>query len=233
MRNRPLCTVTLVAALTPVGLHADVATPARNLLQRLGAEPIDCPLVPGPEDERLETVCGAVDLPFKQLKKAIESLAREQPYRVVLDEGWQYPKGYRKRKAVIDDALYTLRFDKKNGVLAVVSHPSCFDSSVVDDPGLYGAGDASVSRLEPVEHVVPSYPEAARAQRAAGYVVLQAIIEQDGSVGDICVVYSARAGYGFEQSARQALEQCTYAAPTRDGEPVRVLKAFPFKWWIQ
>lgn len=74
--------------------------------------------------------------------------------------------------------------------------------------------------LIPESQVQPIYPEDARQQQLQGKVILQAIIDRTGTVGDILVLSSDPPGYEpFIQSAISAVGQWRYEPATRDGEP--------------
>jgi protein TonB len=70
--------------------------------------------------------------------------------------------------------------------------------------------------------VQPKYPEIARKAKVAGRVILQAIVRQDGSVGDIQVLSSPGKSFGFDESAVEALRQWRYKPGLQNGKPVDV-----------
>jgi protein TonB len=65
-----------------------------------------------------------------------------------------------------------------------------------------GEGPGLVKRVE------PKYPPIAQAARMEGTVILDAVIHQDGTVGEITVLRSANPL--FDQSAIDALKQWRY-----------------------
>jgi protein TonB len=72
--------------------------------------------------------------------------------------------------------------------------------------------------------VDPVYPALARHQRKSGRVLLRAEISADGLVRGAEVIEAAPTGYGFEQSALDAVRQWRFRpAKTRDGIPAAVL----------
>jgi len=58
--------------------------------------------------------------------------------------------------------------------------------------------------------VEPEYPELARVARVEASVVLQAVIRDDGTVGDLVVLRCSRPNMGFEQAAIEAVQQWRY-----------------------
>lgn len=72
-----------------------------------------------------------------------------------------------------------------------------------------------------VREVRPDYTDAARRQGLTGDVVLEIVVRQDGSVGDVKVV--RRLGSGLDERAVQAVRQWRFAPATRLGTPVDVV----------
>jgi len=71
-----------------------------------------------------------------------------------------------------------------------------------------------------VTRVEPSYPEELRRQKKAGIVVIQAIVNTDGSVGPAAVV--RHSDPGFDEAALTAVRGWRYVPATLHGKPVRV-----------
>ena len=68
----------------------------------------------------------------------------------------------------------------------------------------------------------PDYPETPRKARISGRVILQAVIEPDGSVGEIEVFSCSRPNLGFEDAATRAVKRWRYKPATQNGRPVAV-----------
>ena len=64
--------------------------------------------------------------------------------------------------------------------------------------------------------------EIARKAKIQGKVVLQAVIKKDGSVGDIQVLQSPGAKFGFDEQAIAAVRQWKYKPGLQNGKPVDV-----------
>lgn len=81
------------------------------------------------------------------------------------------------------------------------------------DPGVEGVSHPIV--IADTQRV-PSYPPAALAARMEGSVVLAAIVNADGSVGEVKVLDSDHPRLGFEQAATHAIKQWKFE-PARKG----------------
>ena len=69
-----------------------------------------------------------------------------------------------------------------------------------------------------IKSVPPAYtPEAMRA-RIEGTVVLGAVVQDDGTVGDITIVRSLDAKYGLDEQAIKALKQWKFEPGTLQGK---------------
>jgi protein TonB len=90
------------------------------------------------------------------------------------------------------------------------------------EPLLAGVGGTSLPVRIDESYVQPEYPEIARIARIEGNVVLQAIIDREGTVDDIEVLRCTRPAFGFEDAAIAAVRQWRYEPATQDGRPVTV-----------
>jgi len=89
-------------------------------------------------------------------------------------------------------------------------------------PLIAGVGDVTNPvRIEETA-VQPEYPELARVARLEGNVILQAIVNSDGSVGDVEVLRCNRPNLGFEEAAIEAVQQWRYKPALQNGKPVEV-----------
>jgi len=69
----------------------------------------------------------------------------------------------------------------------------------------------------------PRYTTAAMGQRIQGSVLLEGIVETDGSVSNVRVVRSLDANYGLDNEALIAARKWRFSPGIKDGHPVRVL----------
>lgn len=81
---------------------------------------------------------------------------------------------------------------------------------------------------EVLEKVAPIYPEAARAARIDGVVMVQALVGKDGNVRDVLVVRSIPE---LDGAAKECVRQWKFK-PAKDdhGQPVTVWVAVPIKF---
>src|SRR5262245_2755079 len=73
-----------------------------------------------------------------------------------------------------------------------------------------------------IMRVRPRFPKEARRHEDRGLVKILAIIEADGTVGDVEVRQSSNPGRGFEDAAVEAVKQWRYEPGTIEGRPVRI-----------
>jgi periplasmic protein TonB len=110
-------------------------------------------------------------------------------------------------------------------------HP---DGPLGAGPGIPGAG----ADLDPIRHpgvgdvtepvliesskVLPRYPELARRAGVSGRVILEAIIQIDGTVASVRVLRETPAHVGFGEAAKAAVERWRYRPGTQEDRPVAV-----------
>jgi TonB family protein len=88
--------------------------------------------------------------------------------------------------------------------------------------GVYRPGNGvTVPRLLHEER--PQYTSDAMRAKVQGSVILECVVRQDGSVGDVQVVRSLDPTFGLDQQAVAAAKKWRFAPGTRLGEPVPVL----------
>ena len=68
----------------------------------------------------------------------------------------------------------------------------------------------------------PRYPPAALALQREGSVVVEALVDERGSVRETRVIESTTAGVGFENAAIRQAESRRYRPATKNGVPVRI-----------
>jgi TonB family protein len=79
-----------------------------------------------------------------------------------------------------------------------------------------------------IQRVEPVYPDAARAARISGAVVVEAMIDTSGNVVDTKVLKPLP--YGLDQAALDAVKQWRFAPATKDGVPVPVVFTLTFNF---
>lgn len=69
---------------------------------------------------------------------------------------------------------------------------------------------------------LPRYPELARRSGVAGSVILQAVIQTDGTVGSVVVLREMPGRVGFKEAAVEAISRWRYRPGLLNGRPVAV-----------
>jgi TonB family protein len=84
------------------------------------------------------------------------------------------------------------------------------------------AGAAGISEPKVLEEKAPTYPKPAKKNKIHGKVVLEIVVQRDGSVGDVALIWGCPKGWGLEQAAAEAARQWRFEPALRDGVPVDV-----------
>jgi TonB family protein len=88
--------------------------------------------------------------------------------------------------------------------------------------GAYRPGNG-VETPRLLKEVKPQYTAQAMRAKIQGEVLLECIVQPDGSVGNIRIVRSLDSAFGLDQEAIKAARQWRFAPGTRQGQPVPVL----------
>lgn len=88
--------------------------------------------------------------------------------------------------------------------------------------GAYRPGNG-VETPRLLKEVKPQYTAQAMRAKIQGEVLLECIVQPDGSVGNIRVVRSLDSAFGLDQEAVKAARQWRFQPGTRQGQPVAVL----------
>jgi TonB family protein len=88
--------------------------------------------------------------------------------------------------------------------------------------GAYRPGNG-VETPRLIREVKPQYTAQAMRAKIQGEVLLECIVQPDGTVGNIRVVRSLDSAFGLDQEAIKAARQWKFAPGTKQGEPVPVL----------
>ena len=92
----------------------------------------------------------------------------------------------------------------------------------IDTGPIYRPGD-DVTAPRVLQRVNTQYTDAALRAKVQGNVLLDVVINTDGSVGDVKVSRSLDSKFGLDEEAIKAARQWRFAPGTRMGVPVRVL----------
>lgn len=91
-----------------------------------------------------------------------------------------------------------------------------------DQDGIYYAGPGGLPEPELIKRVEPDYPEVARKLRINGYVLLEAVIDEQGFVESVKLLQTPPKRFGFGEAAIKAVKQWEFEPTTVNGEPVKV-----------
>jgi protein TonB len=84
-------------------------------------------------------------------------------------------------------------------------------------------GDAGVSDPVLTKEVHPRYTREAMQARIEGTIELDAVVREDGSVGDVTITRSLDEKYGLDEEAVKAMKQWEFKPGTKDEKPVAVI----------
>lgn len=97
------------------------------------------------------------------------------------------------------------------------------EPEVAQEDGIARVGQPGIKPPIFIRKVAPQYPIEGLNQKIEGYVILEAVLQHDGNVGDIKVLRSLEnAKYGFEQEALAAVRQWQFIPGERDDVPTDV-----------
>ena len=97
----------------------------------------------------------------------------------------------------------------------------------------YKSGDPGVVVPVLVKNVKPIYTTEAREKKIQGVIELDAVVLDDGTVGDITITKSLDKTYGLDEAAVAALKQWQFKPGKKDGKPVRVLVAVTMSFTLR
>ena len=97
----------------------------------------------------------------------------------------------------------------------------------------YNAKDPGIVAPVVVKDVKAVYTNEAREKRIQGIVGLEAVVLEDGTVGDVTVTKSLDQTYGLDQSAVAALKKWEFKPGRKDGKAVKVLVAVEMSFTLR
>ena len=84
-----------------------------------------------------------------------------------------------------------------------------------------------------IKQVKADYTQEAKDAHIEGTVVLDVVVQADGTVGDVRVTRSLDTTYGLDQQAVNAMKQWQFKPGTKDGKPVAVQVAVEVRFTLQ
>ena len=87
---------------------------------------------------------------------------------------------------------------------------------------------------ERITYVLPVYPEKAYDDKVEADIILDLVIMEDGTVGQVCLISACKdTTYGFEEFAIDAVQGWTFEPVTIDEEPVEARFLYPIRFRIE
>lgn len=96
---------------------------------------------------------------------------------------------------------------------------------------VYKPDEVTPPRL--VKDVKPKYTSAAMEAGIQGTVLLDVVVQKDGTVGDVEVTRSLDTQYGLDEQAVEAVKQWRFRPGRKDGEAVPVLVEIEFTFTLK
>jgi TonB family protein len=92
-----------------------------------------------------------------------------------------------------------------------------------DRPKAFRSGDPGVTVPTATKQVHATYTREALEARIQGVVGMDAVVLEDGTVGDVTITQSLDEQYGLDQQAVKAMKQWRFKPGTKDEKPVPVI----------
>jgi TonB family protein len=208
-------------AVGPAGaFEPDAETMVRAMLAGTGAEVVDCTEVDVPYAR--EHVCAKYDSTLHAFRHAwddylpevIDVLASDSRGDWIMDWG---ACCYRDHRVAGGGLRVTLDFHAQ---LVSIVHGASGTLSPDGVNPIPRGGTAGISEPVVLEREKPVYPKEAKKLKIAGKVALEVVVQRDGTVGDLGLVWACPQGYGLEEAAADTVRQWRFEPAVRDGEPV-------------
>jgi len=114
-----------------------------------------------------------------------------------------------------------MRFVQRLMLVGCVIAPTMTMAVAQDPPQVYAPGNG-VSVPVVVTKVNPDYTSDAKRAHIEGIVLLESVVLQDGTVGQVSVIRSLDSTFGLDQQAVAAMKRWRFQPGTKDGKPVAV-----------
>lgn len=82
--------------------------------------------------------------------------------------------------------------------------------------------DSVDNKPRPMQRVAADYPPRARSKGVEGYVRMSLLINEYGQIERVKVLEAKPRGQGFEEAAKQSVQQWNFEPATYQGEPVKI-----------
>jgi TonB family protein len=123
---------------------------------------------------------------------------------------------------------YVRIYVRRDAMWQLISHRTVREAngpppaSTTGFPGAYRPGDG-VTLPRVISEAKPQYTADAMRAKVQGSVLLECVVETDGTVGEVHLIRSLDRESGLDESAIRAAKQWRFTPGTRDGQPVPVI----------
>jgi TonB family protein len=84
-----------------------------------------------------------------------------------------------------------------------------------------------------VRSAKPQYTQAALSAGIEGAILLEAVVREDGQIGDVRVLHSVDQKFGLDEEAIRALRTWRFKPATKFGQPVPILITVNMSWLLR
>ncbi len=188
------------------------------------ARPIACE-----SRDESEVACAALSIKLKHFKRHIRKLLKLKSREIRIDHFPWTKSGELHRKFVIaDSSVVELVVNESRQTFAVVNLPSCLGESRLE---VFESDQLEREpEIFPESKLRPKYPPYARQLHMDGLAVIHGIIRSDGRITDLCSVIEIPAGYGFAESALEAISQWRWKPGRIEDEVADTLHSVTVYW---
>jgi TonB family protein len=204
-----VCQLKQVEAINALGL---------GLLERLKAQPTECPATVLVPDGITVFFCGALpsSRPIAETTAAIDNYLLEDLRARFTEKGWVAEKSFSIHYYSIRGVSLAVRVMADPNVL-VLSYPMQSFAPSLPDPQQIGE---VLAYPELISKVAPQFPARARELRVEADLLFQTVLGADGRIGDMCVLRSPPPDLGFERAAVVALRKWRYKPARLNDKPI-------------
>jgi TonB family protein len=200
---------------------------AKAIMQSLQAKKTRCLEDLGMWKDFLITFCGRAHKSLRsndgEIRSTIDGLLADSDSCAAGEHPWTKEDAIYERVCTVGSTRVTILLDRSSGKF-VISYPrplnECPELDVAPIP-------ADLENLtNPVliqeSHILPEFPPSRLRGTSNAFVFLEAVIQKDGSVGQLCIKKAVPPEAGLEESAIEAVKQWKYEPATLEGEPINI-----------
>jgi len=129
------------------------------------------------------------------------------------------------------DCRWRMALEPKRLLVVLPASAVLFESDLA--PGVARVGEPGVTAPKQLNRAGPRYTEAARQAKIEGVVVVDCVVQPDGTVGQVHVVRSLDKVHGLDAEAVLAAKLNIFEPGTKDGKPIPVVARLTFTFTIR